>query len=47
MFGVTTRFLTAFNGWLRAHGSTMAVWVLAVVGTILIGDGIYGLADVR
>lgn len=45
--GVTTRFLTAFNDWLRAHGSAVAVWAMAVVGAILIGDGIYGLAEVR
>jgi Sap, sulfolipid-1-addressing protein len=45
--GVTTRYLTAFNGWLRAHGSALAVWVLIVVGAILIGDGTYGLAVVR
>lgn len=41
---VTMRSMTAFNGWLRAHGSTIAVLVLITVGAILIGDGIYGLA---
>lgn len=41
--GVTTRYLTAFNGWLRAHGSTVSIWVLLVAGAILIGNGIYGL----
>ncbi len=45
--GVTTRSLTAFNGWLRGHGRAIAVWAMAVVGAILIGDGIYGLAEVR
>ncbi len=45
--GVTTRYLTAFNGWLRAHGSTIAVWVLVVAGGIMIGNGIYGLNVAR
>jgi hypothetical protein len=40
----TTRYLTAFNGWLRAHGQTVLVWVLAVAGGVMIGNGIYGLA---
>jgi hypothetical protein len=44
---LTGRYLTAFNGWLRAHGKTLAVWVLAVVGGIMVGNGIYGLAVVR
>jgi hypothetical protein len=44
---VTGRYLTAFNGWLRAHGKTIAVWVLVVVGGIMVGNGIYGLAVVR
>jgi hypothetical protein len=44
---LTGRYLTAFNGWLRAHGKTVAVWVLAVVGGIMVGNGIYGLAVVR
>ncbi len=39
----TTRYLTAFNGWLRAHGRTVTVWGLLVVGWILVGNGIYGL----
>jgi len=43
----TGRYLTAFNSWLRAHGQTVAVWVLVVVGGIMVGDGIYGLAVVR
>jgi hypothetical protein len=41
---VTTRYLTAFNGWLRAHGKTISVWVLIVGGAFLIANGIYGLA---
>jgi hypothetical protein len=40
----TTRYLTAFNSWLRAHGQTVLVWVLAVAGGVMIGNGIYGLA---
>ncbi len=41
----TTRYLTGFNGWLRAHGRTVAVWVLIVVGAIMIASGAYGLAS--
>jgi hypothetical protein len=40
----TTHYLTAFNGWLRAHGSTIIVCVLVVLGAILVGNGIYGLS---
>lgn len=39
----TTRYLTAFNGWLRAHGKAVLAGVLIVVGGILLGNGIYGL----
>jgi hypothetical protein len=42
--GVTTRRLTAFNGWLRAHGGTIFFWAILAGGAILIFDGIYGLA---
>jgi hypothetical protein len=41
--GPTTRYLTAFNGWLRAHGKTVLVWVLTVVGAIMTANGVYGL----
>ncbi len=41
--GVTTRRLTAFNGWLRANGSTIFFWAILAGGAILIFDGIYGL----
>jgi hypothetical protein len=41
--GLTTRRLAAFNGWLRANGSTILVGVLAVVGAIMVVNGIYGL----
>jgi Sap, sulfolipid-1-addressing protein len=40
---MTTRYLTAFNGWLRAHGHTIIVWVLGVGGAIMVGNGVYGL----
>ncbi|HEY5358184.1 MAG TPA: GAP family protein [Streptosporangiaceae bacterium] len=42
--GVTTRRLTAFNGWLRGHGNQILIWVLIAGGAIMIGNGIYGLA---
>jgi Sap, sulfolipid-1-addressing protein len=40
----TSRYLTAFNGWLLAHGRTILVVLLLVVGAIMVGNGIYGLA---
>jgi hypothetical protein len=40
---VTTRYLTAFNGWLRINGRRVLSGVLVVAGAILIGNGIYGL----
>ncbi len=40
---VTERRLTAFNGWLRAHGSAVLVGVLVAVGAIMVFDGGYGL----
>ncbi len=43
----TTRYLTAFNGWLRAHGRAILITVLIVVGLIMVGNGIYGLAVVK
>jgi Sap, sulfolipid-1-addressing protein len=45
--GVTARRLTAFNGWLRAHGSVLLAWVLVVVGGIMAFDGIYGFVTGR
>jgi hypothetical protein len=45
--GATTRYLTAFNGWLRAHGKVIFVCVLVAVGGIMAGNGIYGLTVVR
>jgi hypothetical protein len=42
---LTTRYLTSFNGWLRAHGHMVLVWVLLVAGCIMVGNGIYGLAS--
>jgi Sap-like sulfolipid-1-addressing protein len=45
--GTTTRYLTAFNGWLRAHGKVVLICVLVAVGGIMVVNGIYGLAVVR
>ena len=45
--GVATRYLTAFNGWLRAHGKLILICVLAAVGGIMIINGIYGLVAGR
>ena len=39
----TTRTLTAFNGWLRAHGQIVAAVVLAAAGAVLIVNGLTGL----
>ncbi len=39
----TERRLKAFNGWLRAHGTTVLIGVTAVAGGIMVFDGIYGL----
>ena len=41
--GATGRRLTAFNTWLRAHGHTILVVVLLVVGAIMIISGSVGL----
>ena len=40
----TTRYLTAFNGWLRAHGKLILICVLVAVGGIMVINGIYGIA---
>jgi len=40
----TERRLKAFNYWIRAHGTTVLMWVLTVAGGIMVFDGIYGLA---
>ena len=45
--GATTRYLTAFNGWLRAHGKLILICVLAAVGGIMVVNGIYGLTVIR
>ena len=45
--GATTRYLMAFNGWLRAHGKVILICVLVAVGGIMVINGIYGLAVVR
>jgi hypothetical protein len=41
---LTRRKLTAFNGWLRAHGGALLVAVIFVVGVIMIANGASGLA---
>jgi hypothetical protein len=43
--GVTTRYLTAFNGWLRANGNKILVAVLLVAGVIVAVNGILGLVS--
>jgi Sap, sulfolipid-1-addressing protein len=45
--GATARYLTAFNGWLRAHGKVILICVLVAVGGIMVINGIYGLTVVR
>ena len=40
---LTTRKLTAFNAWLRAHGRILLVLALLVAGTALTVDGLLGL----
>jgi hypothetical protein len=39
----TTRTLTAFNGWLRAHGQILAAIVLVAGGVVLTVNGLTGL----
>jgi MFS family permease len=39
----TERHLRATNGWLHAHGRTVVVAVLALVGILLVADGIVGV----
>jgi len=43
--GLTTKRLTAFNGWLRANGNKILIWVLIVGGAIMVGNGLYGLVS--
>ena len=43
----TTRYLTAFNGWLRANSKTILTWLFVVVGLIMVGNGIYGLTVIK
>jgi Sap, sulfolipid-1-addressing protein len=40
----TARGLSAFTGWLRAHGSALAIGALLVAGVLLVAQGIAGLA---
>ena len=39
----TSRTLTAFNGWLRAHGQTVLAIVLVIAGAVLTVNGLTGL----
>ena len=41
--GMTTRYLTAFNGWLRANGNKILIAVLLVGGLIVAINGLVGL----
>jgi len=41
--GLTTRTLTSFNAWLRAHGRILLVLALLVAGAVLTLDGLLGL----
>jgi hypothetical protein len=41
---MTTRYLKAFNNWLRAHGRAILCVVMATAGAIMLANGIYGLA---
>jgi hypothetical protein len=39
----TSRWLTAFNAWLRAHGRPVLILALAVAGAVLTANGLFGL----
>ncbi len=43
--GATTRYLTAFNGWLRANGNKILIAVLLVGGVIVAVNGLLGLVN--
>ena len=43
--GATTRYLTSFNGWLRANGNKILIAVLLVGGVIVAVNGILGLVQ--
>jgi Sap, sulfolipid-1-addressing protein len=43
---LATRYLSAFNGWLRAHGRTLLIGGLVIVGAIMVANGIYGLMGI-
>ena len=43
--GMTTRYLTAFNGWLRANGNKILIAVLIVGGVLVAGNGLLGLVN--
>ncbi|HEY7430523.1 MAG TPA: GAP family protein [Streptosporangiaceae bacterium] len=44
--GLTTRYLTTFNEWLRLHGHVILLIALAAAGTYLIINGLLGLLRV-
>jgi hypothetical protein len=44
---VTTRYLKAFNNWLRTHARAILCLVMAGAGAIMVGNGIYGLTVIR
>jgi hypothetical protein len=43
--GMTTRYLTSFNGWLRANGNKIIIVVLLVGGLIVTINGVVGLTS--
>ena len=44
---LTTRYLKAFNNWLRAHARPILCVAMAAAGAIMVANGIYGLAVAR
>jgi hypothetical protein len=40
---LTSRWLTAFNAWLRAHGRVLLILALIVAGAVLAANGLFGL----
>jgi hypothetical protein len=43
--GATTRYLMAFNGWLRANSNKILIAVLLVGGVIVAVNGVLGLVQ--
>jgi Sap-like sulfolipid-1-addressing protein len=44
--GLTTRYLTSFNTWLRVHGRVLLLLALAAAGTYLVINGLLGILRV-